>query len=587
MITASIIISSSLFPGCLEQKGVESDEVSSLQETSSMTFYESEIDKNNGLTVKGVNADGLNWDEIQIEDNGNVLTHDMSGKIETGDKIQLTNIDENHSIKIIYIPTNEVIFVDKIESQSKELKPIDQSGKIVSYIRSEILSEDSNVIDFLEKHSEFIDNVSDIIEDVIRESPSILEDISLLTEQVKDKLNAGPMFTTLKTSDNIETTDIDLFEIISKIIQYFVPRPPGITFHNIQAENEDVTTKFNVDTSGTVYSITVLADGISIGTVGASEWFTHPFDSKDFTKLFSGNGTHYVEAFPTILKDYAWIRNPCTSKFYVFIGDGDVHILPISVNSKSISKDNDDIESNVVEYNMKYIASDVANDIQSTNALMLTYVENNPDIIDDVSEIALNIIEKSPELLDDLNLLAEKVRQEVNSGSVMSSMQVSSIQTTGLSLIDVILWILQFLIPAPPGITIGSIGYGSERAYASFNVDTSGKVFAITVELDGEIIGYVGGSDWWASPLDSDYFSEFFIGSGVHYVEAYPTILKEIDWLRPQFTSMFSVTLIEDTDEVYILPIFDPVDTISTIIAPTDNLEILSRNDNMPFVIVD
>ena len=192
------------------------------------------------------------------------------------------------------------------------------------------------------------------------------------------------------------------------------------------------------------------------------------------------------------------------------------------------------------------VASCIKSDILSDDAGVLLYLEEHPDIINVISGLTMDILNETPELLGNLELLVEKVEEQATSTQVLTGIQESSIQTSGLGLTEIILRILKYFIPAPPGITVTYIGSGENHEYTHFIVDTSNTVYTMTIVADGDIIGHVG-EGWFTYPWSHGGLSKTFATKGQHYIIAYPTILESVDWLRDMFTSGFLVYIEDDT----------------------------------------
>ena len=199
----------------------------------------------------------------------------------------------------------------------------------------------------------------------------------------------------------------------------------------------------------------------------------------------------------------------------------------------------------------------IQNDILSKDIAIIEYFQTYPEDIKTISNEIMNLLKEKPVLLDNLTLLAEAVSNKLISNSQLAGYTPTSIyQTIPNWLINLILKIIGYFIPAKPGIDITYIGSGIGNKtidqMIKLYIDNSDTAYGITIVEDGNIIGYIG-EGWFTWPGNYDQFSVSFSTMGTHYVIAYPTILEEYDSVRNKFTSGFIVALSEQIDSNHII----------------------------------
>lgn len=211
----------------------------------------------------------------------------------------------------------------------------EKTEDVTACIRSDILSEDSSVLLYLENHPKLINEISDAIEDILTETPELLADLEVLAEEVEEQVTTQNIVTDGQMS-SLQTSSLGLIDIIKRILRYFIPAPPGITVTCMYSGTGLVSVNFIADTSNTVYSVTVVTDGNIIGYVGDG-WFTWPWASRAFSYTFRGTGWHYLIAYPTIFENIDWLRSLYTSGFLVYIYGERFVTIPIENISHTVT----------------------------------------------------------------------------------------------------------------------------------------------------------------------------------------------------------------------------------------------------------
>lgn len=229
------------------------------------------------------------------------------------------------------------------------------------------------------------------------------------------------------------------------------------------------------------------------------------------------------------------------------------------------------IESQEIPMNNIFDSTDVAglikSDIEDKQLDIVYYLKQNPDLIDEISEIIKKKISAEPELIGDFEKLTGEVELEITSYKLQSSIQISSMKTMGLGWSDLIRYILKIFLPAKPGININYIVSQCERIAIRFTVDNADTIYGVTVVSDGKIVGYVG-DGWFTWPGNSKTFTVEYNDNKCHKIEAYPTILKGIREIRTIFTSFLPICINSGSYIILPEPEVVEIQPISIEVAP-------------------
>jgi PKD repeat protein len=254
------------------------------------------------------------------------------------------------------------------------ITPFEKIEDVASCIKSDILSEDAGVLLYLEDYPDIINTISDLTMDILNETPELLGNLELLVEKVEEQATSTQVLTGIQES-SIQTSGFGLIDIIWYILKYFIPASPGITVTYIGSGTGHEYTHFIVDTSNTVYAMTIVADGNIIGHVGEG-WFAFPWSQGEFGKTFAAEGQHYIIAYPTILESVDWLRDMFTSGFLVYIGDDTIVRIPI-----------EDITHNMTLQPVINETSTIELEIYSGEKLMRAWIKVNLTLEEMVVEV--------------------------------------------------------------------------------------------------------------------------------------------------------------------------------------------------------
>lgn len=225
----------------------------------------------------------------------------------------------------------------------------------------------------------------------------------------------------------------------------------------------------------------------------------------------------------------------------------------------------------------------IKSDIKTKELDVMCYLKQNPDLIDEFSEIVKKKISANPELLADFEKLTKEVEFEITAYKLQSSVQISSMETMGLGWFDIIEYILKMFIPAKPGININYIVGQCERIKIGFTVDNADTIYGVTILSDGKIIGYVG-DGWFTWPGSSKTFILEYNNIKCHKLEAFPTILKGIPKIRAIFTSSLSICIGSGSYIIMPEPEIIEIQPISIEVAPIQFEKVNINKINSPVV---
>lgn len=215
---------------------------------------------------------------------------------------------------------------------NQNITPYEETENVSEIIKSEILSEDAEILLYIQKNPDVINIISDAIIEILNETPELIEDIDALLEEVELKIINTPE--SLNLQESPQTCSLSWWDIIKYFLRYLMPTVPGMYIYGISSWNDRESIFFVVDTGGSVWAVTVEADGNIIGTVGEGLW-TWPWSEKEFYADFSTPGDHYVIAYPTFLKNVVKeLRNIFTNGFLtrIYKSTYSNRILPINIS---------------------------------------------------------------------------------------------------------------------------------------------------------------------------------------------------------------------------------------------------------------